>query len=109
MTTGNAGAQWPETLSLTSRGHGTDTEGRRGRGQAELVQHCVGTCRVNHCDFTGGAQARHEPHRALTGEGRWRADMVFGNMTLHESIMVIMALSLHCRPMWCLEEDHRCN
>jgi hypothetical protein len=72
-------AQWPVTFSLTSRGHSTDAEGRWGRGQAELVQHCVGACRVDHCDFTGGAQARHEPHRALTeeedGQGGWKHDI----------------------------------
>lgn len=50
--------------------HSTDAESWSRWREAELVQYCVGPCRIDHRDVAVAGGAGHHPHRTLRGKRR---------------------------------------
>lgn len=51
--------------ALTYWRHSADAESRGCWGEAELVQYCVGPCRINHRNIAVAGGAGDHPHRTL--------------------------------------------
>lgn len=65
----------PIIFTLTYGGHSTDAESRSWGREAELIQYCVGPCRIDHCNIAAEGRARNDPHRTLAekdGYGVWK-------------------------------------
>lgn len=65
----------PIILTLTYGRHSTDAESRSWGREAELIQYCVGPCRIDHCNIAAEGRARNDPHRTLAekdGYGVWK-------------------------------------
>lgn len=56
--------------ALTYWRHSTDAESRSRGREAELVQHCVWPCWINHCNVAVACGAGDHPHRTLTQKER---------------------------------------
>lgn len=55
----------PAVLTLTYRGHSTDTESGSSGREAELIQDSVGSGRIDDGDAAAEGGTRHDPHRTL--------------------------------------------
>lgn len=61
----------PIVVALTYWRHSADAESRSCGWEAELIQYCVGPCRINHCNITAGGRTRNYPHRTLAEKDRY--------------------------------------